>query len=730
MKKTHAMLAAAVFCLGSALTAAAQETAPRVPDQLNATINTQQTADPVSKYVFGSFIEHIGSTIYRSLWAELLDDRKFWFPITSKEEAPPAGQNARQRQRMALRRWLPVGPDEAVSLDTNQPFVGDHSPKIQLDASTPHGIKQTGFSLVNGKAYTGRIWLKGTPGTKVAVSLIWGDGSSDKQTVTIPALTAEYKKFPLSFTAKADSSSAALEITGTGSGDFHIGAVSLMPSDNIQGFRPDTIALLKSMHSGMWRLPGGNFLSDWMWYDAIGDIDKRAPMFDHAWNAMQVNDVGMDEFMTLCKLIDVDPYVTVNGGFGDSHSAAEEVEYLNGSVNTRLGALRAKNGHPEPYHIKYWNIGNEPWGTFQMGYTDLKYWVLKNNEFAKAMLKADPSITLIASGKMLEPMALKGEDRKKYVDDLGPLFGTDIDWTGGLLKHSWGTFQGIAQHWYEGAGRHFDIQKAKALPATATTGEAAIAVAPTNSAMVTYDPTTLEYARYAGDIIRRMAEEWQGYQQRFPAMVDKKIFLSIDEYGYGGGGGGGGRGGPDLKSALAYGMLLNEWMRHSEYLTMGARTMGTSALDITPTASTFNTIGLTYKMYGEQFPGTIPVALNGNSPQPPTNPNYADEPKVRSGSPTYPLDMFAALTPDHKTLVLSVVNATDKEQKVDMSVTGTNLAGASKEWTLSGSSLDAANHVGAPPQVQVKETSLASAPSSITVAPYTVSIYRFPVAAK
>jgi alpha-N-arabinofuranosidase len=92
--------------------------------------------------------------------------------------------------------------------------------------------------------------------------------------------------------------------------------------------------------------------------------------------------------------------------------------------------------------------------------------------------------------------------------------------------------------------------------------------------------------------------------------------------------------------------------------------------------------------------------------------------------------MFAALTPDHKTLVLSVVNATDKEQKVDMSVTGTKLAGASKEWTLSGSSLDAANHVGAPPQVQVKETSLASAPSSITVAPYTVSIYRFPVAAK
>ena len=726
MKIRLALFAAAAFCLGGLVTGNAQEPAPAVPDQLKVSINTQQTADPVSKYIFGSFIEHIGQTIYSSLWDELLDDRKFYFPIKAEEQTPASGQNA-MRRRMMLRQWHPVGPDSVVTMDDKNPFVGDHSPKIALDSSTPHGIKQAGFSLVKGKAYTGRIYLKGTPGTKVSVSLIWGNGAGDKQTVTIPAITADYKKFPLSFTSKADTSDAALEISGTGSGDFHIGTVSLMPADNVQGFRPDTIALLRQMHSGMWRLPGGNFLSDWNWYEAIGDPDKRPPMFDHAWNAMQVNDVGMDEFMTLCKLIDVDPYVTVNGGFGDSHSAAEEVEYLNGSVNTRLGALRAKNGHPEPYHIKYWNIGNEPWGTFQMGYTPLKYWVLKNNEFAKAMLKVDPSIVLIGSGKMLEPMMLRGEERVKYVDNLAGAYGDEIDWTGGMLAHSYGTFQGIAQHWYEGAGRHFDIQKAKSLPASVVTGQEAIAVAPTNSAMVTYEPTTLEYARFAGDIIRRYAEEWQGYLDRFPQARKDKIFLSIDEYAYGGLGGARGRG-PTMQTALAYGMLLNEWMRHSTWIPMGARTMGTSALDITPTASTFNTIGLTYKMYGEQFPGTIPVALTGNSPQPATNPNYADEPKVRSGSPTYPLDVFAALTPDRKNLVLSIVNATDKSQDFDMSVTGSKLAGTGKAWTLSGTSLDAEDRVGQPAGVQVKETSVPGAPSSITVAPYTVSIYRFPVA--
>ncbi len=118
----------------------------------------------------------------------------------------------------------------------------------------------------------------------------------------------------------------------------------------------------------------------------------------------------------------------------------------------------------------------------------------------------------------------------------------------------------------------------------------------------------------------------------------------------------GGRGaGPNLKLALADGMLLNEMMRHTSFIAMAAHTMGVSSLDITPTASVINPVGLVYEMFGGHFPGTIPVALTGNSPQPAENPNYADEPKVSSGSPTYPLDMIATLTPDHKYLNLDLV---------------------------------------------------------------------------
>ncbi len=680
---------------------------------VTATVDVTKTSTAISKYEFGMFIEHLGSLIYRSLWSEMLDDRKFYFPISSKAPEAPPRQGFRGMQ---LRKWRPFGPDEVVVMDKQQPFVGDQSPRVQLDPTTPHGIEQAGLALVKGQKYVGRIYLRGTPGSKVKVSLLWGDGANDRQTVTFAALSNTYKKFPLTFTSNGDTDKAIFRIEGTGNGTFHVGTVSLMPANNVQGFRPDTTALLRQLHSGFWRLPGGNFLSDWSWYESVGDPDKRPPMFDYAWNAMQTNDVGLDEFMTLCKLIDVEPYITVNAGFGDAHSAAEEVEYMNGSASTRLGAMRARNGHPEPYHIKFWNIGNEPYGSWQLGRTDLKYSVLKHNEFAKAMRQVDPSITLIASGNMPEAMDLMGEMRAKDVDNPKALEGTPVDWTGGLLEHSWGNFSGITQHWYARSGRHFNLEKAKKLPPDA----------PTDAGYDDVEQTPLEYARYPANIVQLRADEWQRYQQRFPAMLENHTFLSIDEYAYFGGNF---NRVPDLKLALAYAMTFNEMLRHTDFLTMAAHTMGVSSIDYTPTATTLNTTGLIFKLYGDQFiPGSIPVELSGNSPQPaPKYPVGGDQPATNSGSPTYPLDMFAALTPDRKFLTLAVVNATEQPQKFDLKVAGNKLTGPATLWELTGKALDAANKVGDQPQVAVKKTSLDQTPETISVAPISVSIYSLPV---
>jgi alpha-N-arabinofuranosidase len=713
MKQRIAPLAAAAWVVGFAVAAAAQQAAPAVPERRAVNIDASQTGVPVSKYEYGMFIEHIGSLIYRSLWSEMLDDRKFYFAINSKpeDETPRAGFRG-----MQLRKWRPVGPDEVVTMDKDHPFVGDESPRITLDATTPHGIQQTGLAVVKGKRYAGHIWLRGAPGARVQVVLIWGAGAGDRQTVHAGPLSAVYKSFPFAFTAGGDSDKATFEISGTGTGNFHVGAVSLMPVDNVQGFRPDTIALLRELHSGFWRLPGGNFLSGWNWYDGVGDRDRRPPMFDYAWNAMQTNDVGLDEFMTMCKLIGTEPYITVNAGFGDAHSAGEEVEYMNGATTTRLGAERARNGHSEPYHVKFWDIGNEPYGVWQLGRTDLKYYVLKHNEFAKAMRKADPSITLLASGNMPEAMDLTGEQRAKDVDNLKAVEGTPEDWTGGLLEHSWGNFDGITQHWYAQSGRHFDLEKAKHLPLDA----------PTDAGYDKVDQTTLEYARYPANIVALQAQAWERYQQRFPAMLDRKIFLSIDEYAYFGGSFGRA---VNLRLALAYGMIFNEMLRHTDFLTMSAHTMGVSSLDYSPTAATLNSTGLLFKLYGRAFaPGSVPVALSGNSLQPaPQYPLGGDQPKTNSGSPTYPLDMFAALTPDHKFLTLAVVNATGSEQSFDLNVAGLRLAGSATLWCMTGKDLEAANHAGQPPQVEVKESAMGEATKTITVAPISVDVYRFAV---
>ena len=713
MKMRIALLGSAALCIGC-VSATAQGTTTNPPDRIVTNIDASQAAPPISKYVFGMFIEHIGKTMYGPLWAEMLDDRKFYFPIVSKDPELAGGRQG-GFPGMQTRKWRPVGGDEVVVMDKEKPFVGDQSPRIALDATTPHGIRQSGLALVKGKQYTGRIWLRATPSAKVTVALVWGAGENDRQTVAIPVLTSEYRKVPLGFTAKADSEDAALEITGTGSGTFHIGAVSLMPADNIHGFRPDTIALIRQIKSGFWRF-GGNYTSNYTWYDAIGDPDKRPPEWDFAWNQMQTNDLGMDEFAELCKLIGVEPYISVNAGLGDAHSAAEQVEYMNGAVTTHMGTLRANNGHPEPYHIKFWNIGNEPWGSWQIGRTDLKYFMIKHNDFAKAMRRVDSSIVLIASGEMLEDSNVPGPLRSRYVGNLGPAYGGDFDWTGGFLKSCWGNFDGMAEHWYASPGVRYDLEKARNLGPDE----------PNDHANVKVDQTTLEYARYAANIVRSKAEEWQGYQQRFPAMLDKKIFLSVDEYAYFGGG----FGRPtSLKAALAYAMIFNEMLRHTDSMTMAAHTMGTSTLDFNRTASTLNTLGLVFKAYSNNFPGSIPVVVAGISPQPaPKYPPSPDQPKVSSGSPTYPLDVFAALTADHKFLTVAVVNATDSVYQLDLNVSGIRLGGSSTQWQITGKDLDAVDRVGQPPQVELKEIAIGDATHSLSAAPISINVYRIPVA--
>jgi len=672
-------------------------------------IDAAKTSDPITKYLYGGFIEHLGNLINSNLWSEMLDDRKFYYPVNAEPvQTIPGG-------RGGVRRWRPVGPAASVWMDHSHPYTGEQTPVVNLD-QTARGMRQDGLALQENKSYTGRIVIAGDPGAKVNVRLIWGPNPADRQTISVGALTSDFAKVPLKFTSQGDTDDGQIEIVGTGTGSFRVGAVSLMPGDNLHGFRADTIALLKQMNSGFYRFPGGNFLSNHDWRNAIGDPEKRPPIWDYYWAALQPNDVGTDEFITMSGLLGVEPYISVNAGFGDARSAAELVEYANGSTDTSMGKLRAANGHPEPYHIRFWNIGNEAYGWWQFGHLVLNQYALKHNMFADAMRKVDPSITLIASGAMPDEMTVTASGRR-LDGKVQTQFGSPADWTGGLLARSWGKFDMLAEHYYAHDGVRFDLQEGQNgelpvqdLPKVRGGGAA--------TGWVKVEEPLVDWARRPANRVRLKAEAWEEYQKRFPAVKDGKITVSLDEWAYTGAR-------QNLKLALSIAWAIQEMFRHTDFLKMSAYTMATAWINASRTRSDFSTIGILFKLYRDHF-GTVPVEVTGNSPQPPPKyPVGGDQPRVNAGSPTYPLDVSAALSSDRKTLTVAIVNPTESAQPMNLDIRNFKPRAQARIWKMTGASVDSTNQLGQSPQVTVTETQLNQVPGPLTVPRISINLYEF-----
>jgi alpha-N-arabinofuranosidase len=326
--KRHPVLASLLAFAALAVSSpASAETAP-----VAVRIDASERAAPVSPFLYGMFIEPIGNLVARSLWAEMLDDRKFYADVRPASEDPTrrpvkAGRRASAIasgvRSAATAQWRWTGPTRSSAAEPEHRRRGP----AQGPGTGRHRHRR-------GAPLRGSVWLSGDPTARVEVALVWGDAPPSARAIVLPAPAAGWRKAEFAFTGRTDSPAVRFEITGTGTGRFRVAAPSLMPADNIDGWRADTTALARSLHSGMWRLPGGNFLSNWDWHEALGERDRRNPMFDHAWSAIQSNDIGMDEWLALTRILEVEPYVTVNAGLGDANSAAELVEYLNGSAET------------------------------------------------------------------------------------------------------------------------------------------------------------------------------------------------------------------------------------------------------------------------------------------------------------------------------------------------------------------------------------------------------------
>src|SRR5271157_1472519 len=385
----------ALLMLLLALPARGQSSLPQSTREDVRILDEHTTRRPIDAKQQGQFIELLCNLIPSIIAQQVVS--------TSFEEAPPCHVSYKKEIAEPHRPWYPDGAVEVAqySFDTANPFNGARSQKIELGvAHARAGISQDGSYLKRGAPYNLRLHMRSQGSVRVWASL-HGAGRA----IAGPVLLAPPRRAGEDWTAaEADLrpdrtlDNATLTIDFEGPGALWLDRVYLIGSDAVLGlWRPDVVAALKAMYPGVIRF-GGSTTEGYEWDRGIGPWDERQP-FSTVWGGLEENFVGIDEFVRLCHYVGAEPLICVRWTGKKPEDAAAEVEYCNGGPGTHWGSLRAKNGHSEPYHVKFWQIANE---------VDVPEYNNSVRAFAEAMKKADPTIKLLSSFPTASLLAAAG----------------------------------------------------------------------------------------------------------------------------------------------------------------------------------------------------------------------------------------------------------------------------------------------------------------------------------
>ncbi len=625
----------------------------------SVTLHAEETGKPINPFIYGQFIEHLGRCIYGGIWAEMLEDRKFYFSITPRYR-PYRGLLDTPFPVVGASPWQIMGSPDSVQMIAVDSFVGDHTPQVAAGS----GIRQRDLGVVQDKSYEGSIWLKAPEAwASVVVSLVWGDDPAARQDVSISSVTEAYEKYPLRFVAGTSTDQAMLEISVDG-GPVLIGTVSLMPDDNVRGMRADTLALLKELDAPMYRWPGGNFVSGYDWRDGIGDRDRRPPRRNPAWTGVEHNDFGLDEFLDFCRELNTEPMITVNTGFGDAYSAAQQVEYCNACDETIGGRWRVENGHPEPYGVRYWCVGNEMWGHWQLGFMQLRHYTLKHNQVADAMWRVDDSLQLVGSGQL-------GTINRQYDPN------EKRTWSEGMLRECADHMNLIAEHFYSGKNRD-DV---------------------------------IGHVNQLANAVREKAEGHRRLQTQLGLLEDGPMPVAMTEwnywyqpYVYGELGCS-----YDLADALGVAIGLHEYFRHSDLIQMAhyAQTVNViGCIKTTKTEAFFDTTALPLLLYRREF-GTVPLEVTG------------DHRLVN-------VDVSAAWTEDRSAITVAIVNPNADAKAIELNLSGVEVAEEGTRWVIAGDDPSATNEPGRQ-KVEIVKQALPGT-NQIECPPLSIQVIRMPIA--
>ncbi len=387
----------------------------------------QRSPYTVPRFIMGKFCEHLYFNVTNGMDAQILKNPTFAdYPFSTGETSPDGVATFHYRQEDIARaicgdatRWgwprsdidgLVRSRNEAVacwwaklgdvqaSPDTGP--CGGRAQRIATRASGQGLMQWTWLPLHRIRKYEVQVWVRSPNLEALSVAFLAPDGNACAKQAIRP-ITADWQRLNAHLEIPADlpaDKAYRFTITADRPGQFVISRLLLLPADHVNRADPDVIRFLKESRLPLLRWPGGNFASTYHWRDGVGPLEQRRTLPNYAWGQQENNFFGTDEFIAFCRAVGCEPMICINAGSGTPQEAAEWIEYCNGDTQTPMGKLRAANGNPKPYHVKYWEVGNELWGAWQYHWTTAEGYVDRYRQFVKAMRAVDPSIKLYACG--------------------------------------------------------------------------------------------------------------------------------------------------------------------------------------------------------------------------------------------------------------------------------------------------------------------------------------------
>jgi alpha-N-arabinofuranosidase len=360
-------------------------------------VNAGKKLGKISPSVYGQMVEHAYWSVHMGLCSQMLDNGGFELDRDHFHTQVAQG-------------WKIVTTDHrnefVCRIDDESPYKSGYAQKITVKKYSGGAVRlqQNYMSLEKGKSYKGFILLKGTVGKAVIKLFSVAQKIIAQKEVEVGK---DWKKFDFTFQSDVTDFTAIFAVEAQSEGVLFADQAFLYPAESYGGARPDMIKLYKDLKPPFIRWPGGSYLMWHRWKEGIGPLEDRpyndgrilkdrnfGVYHDGEWDS---NAFGTDEFVEFCRAINSEPMINVNIKDG-LQNTLDWIEYCNGDASTTWGAERAKNGHKDPYKVKYWVIDNEPLvHQGEKGFCPETF-PLDTAIWAKAMKEKDPSIQICCMG--------------------------------------------------------------------------------------------------------------------------------------------------------------------------------------------------------------------------------------------------------------------------------------------------------------------------------------------